>query len=294
MPRRASAPLQPLLRVTLLLLLLLTILAVNGPLLAQPGDQAGAQPPAQQPAAAAGDSTGTDDSMITLILNSGLTGIGFMVVLGLFSMGAVTVTIERLFNVRREVIIPTQFVQSLKEICSTNHSDARAFQTLCGGSPSPMARILGAGLLRLDRPPAEIEKTMEDAASREMAAIRSRIRPLNVIGSVAPLVGLLGTVLGMIIAFRTASQAGLGKGELMAQGIYMALLTTAAGLTVAIPCLLLSAWFNSRVEHMFRQIDEHLMSALPQLVRLRRQDNDEVQSTEESDPSPTLAAAAPG
>jgi len=276
------------------LLLALILLAVNGPLRAQIDGQAGGQPPAKQPVDAAAASTDQDDSMITLILNSGLTGIGFMVVLGLFSMGAVTVTIERLFNVRRQVIMPNSFVQRLIEICSAGHTDPDPFQVLCRDDPSPMARILGAGLLRIERPPAEIEKTMEDAANREMAAIRSRIRPLNVIGSVAPLVGLLGTVLGMIIAFRTASQAGLGKGELMAQGIYMALLTTAAGLTVAIPCLLLSAWFNSRVEHMFRQIDEHLMSALPQLVRLRSRDADAAPPADHSEHSPTLAAAAPG
>ena len=292
MPRRASTLLQPVLRMTLLLLLI--PLALNGPLRAQIGGKAGDQPPAKQPADRAAEPADQDDSMITLILNSGLTGIGFMVVLGLFSMGAVTVTIERLFHVRRNVIMPGPFVQRLIEICSAGRSDPEPFQILCRDAPSPMSRILSAGLLRIERPPAEIEKTMEDAANREMAAIRSRIRPLNVIGSVAPLVGLLGTVLGMIIAFRTASQAGLGKGELMAQGIYMALLTTAAGLTVAIPCLLLSAWFNSRVEHMFRQIDEHLMSALPKLVRLRSPDADAPQPKDHSEPAPTLAAAAPG
>ena len=79
MPRRASALLQPVLRMTLLLALIL--LAVNGPLRAQIDGQAGGQPPAKQPVDAAAASTDQDDSMITLILNSGLTGIGFMVVL---------------------------------------------------------------------------------------------------------------------------------------------------------------------------------------------------------------------
>ena len=107
---------------------------------------------------------------------------------------------------------------------------------------------------------------MEDAAAREMATIRGRIRPLSVIGSISPLVGLLGTVLGMIMAFRTASEAGLGKGELMAQGIYMALLTTAAGLTIAIPALLLAAFFNAKVEKLFREIDEQLIETIPTIA----------------------------
>ncbi|MEO1995838.1 MAG: MotA/TolQ/ExbB proton channel family protein [Planctomycetaceae bacterium] len=292
MPQRASTSLQPVLRTALLLILVL--LAASGPVRAQIDANAANQAAAKQPASPAPEPQAEDDSMITLILNSGITGIGFMIVLGLFSMGAVTVTIERLFNVRREVIMPKNFVRNLQGVCAAGEQDSSPYQDLCADNPSPMARILGAGLLRLGRPPTEIEKTMEDAANREMAAIRSRIRPLNVIGSVAPLVGLLGTVLGMIIAFRTASQAGLGKGELMAQGIYMALLTTAAGLTVAIPCLLLSAWFHSRVEHVFRQIDEHLMATLPQLGRLHGHAPDQTQDVESPATDRTLATTSPG
>jgi biopolymer transport protein ExbB len=74
----------------------------------------------------------------------------------------------------------------------------------------------------------------------------------------------------MIIAFRTASQAGLGKGEMMAQGIYMALLTTAAGLSIAIPCLLLSAVFSSKVDKFFREIDESMMDTMPSFARMER------------------------
>jgi len=109
---------------------------------------------------------------------------------------------------------------------------------------------------------------MEDAAVREMATLRGGIRPLSTVGSVAPLVGLLGTVVGMIGAFRTASQMGLGKGEQMAEGIYLALLTTAGGLTIAIPALLLSALFNAKAERFFREIDESLLPTVPCLARL--------------------------
>ena len=114
----------------------------------------------------------------------------------------------------------------------------------------------------------EVEKAMEDAAAREMAAMRSRNRPLSVIGSVAPLVGLLGTVVGMIFAFRVSSLAGLGKAELLAEGIYLALLTTAGGLTIAIPCLLLVAWFNTLVERFMRDIDETLLEVMPGFTRV--------------------------
>ena len=111
---------------------------------------------------------------------------------------------------------------------------------------------------------------MEDAAAREMGALRSKVRPLAVAGSVSPLVGLLGTVVGMIIAFKTASRAGLGKGEMLAQGIYMALVTTAAGLLIAIPSMLCAAYFNGRLEKYFREIDEALMPAFQCFARVEK------------------------
>jgi biopolymer transport protein ExbB len=100
--------------------------------------------------------------------------------------------------------------------------------------------------------------------------MRARNRPLSVIGSIAPLVGLLGTVVGMIFAFGEASEEGLGKAEALAHGIYLALMTTAAGLTIAIPSLLCAAWFNARVERFMREIDECLLDTMPSFARLEQ------------------------
>jgi biopolymer transport protein ExbB len=212
-----------------------------------------------------------DDSIMRMVLNSGATGISFLVVLILFSLAAVTVSLERAFSTRRDRLIPVGFINDLQTLTARKDSQPKDFVELCEKSPSPIANILKAGLLRQGRPVPEIEKAMEDAASREMAEIRGGIKPLNVIGNIAPLVGLLGTVLGMIIAFRTASQEGLGRGELMAQGIYMALLTTAAGLSIAIPCLLLAARYSSQVEKHFRKIDLALMETMPCFARMEQQ-----------------------
>ena len=201
------------------------------------------------------------ESLMKLILESGVTGISFMVILALFSFVGATIAIERGFALRNSNIMPASFCGQLKSLLAGEPSP-EVLKPLCAETTGPMPAILEAGLLRVGRPLVEVEKAMEDAAVREMSEIRGRIRPLNVIGSIAPLVGLLGTVLGMIIAFRTASTQGLGKGELMAQGIYMALLTTAGGLSIAIPTLMLSAFFNSKVEKQFRGIDLHLMPAI--------------------------------
>ncbi len=207
-------------------------------------------------------------SMWGLIVNSGWTGLGFMAILALFSLAGATVAIERTVNTTRKKVVAPQFGDELRSELQSDDPTRERFESICLGYDAPVAKVMRAGLVRCGRPLPEVEKSMEDAAARELATLRGKIRPLSVIGNTAPLVGLLGTVLGMIIAFRTASQVDLGKGQLMAQGIYMALLTTAAGLSIAIPCLLLAARFNAKSERFFREIDEQLIETMPWFARM--------------------------
>ena len=234
---------------------------------AEAAGEAAANPPANETAA---DSSSADDSILSLVMDTGLTGLLFMAALGLFSLVSVTVAIERLVNTRRNQIVPAEFISELKPIVDNNRSTPADLTAVCDRHQAPVSTILQAGLQRAGRPLPEVEKAMEDAAVREMGAIRSRVRPLTVAGSVAPLIGLLGTVVGMIIAFKTASQAGLGKGEMLAQGIYMALVTTAAGLSIAIPSLLCAAFFNGKIEKFFREIDVALMATFPCFARVEK------------------------
>ena len=199
-----------------------------------------------------------DESLLTLIVGTGPTGWLFMGLLLVFSFFSVTVAIERAVATRRINVLPGDFLSGVEELTSSSRPGLKAFRELCGNCDAPVARVVEAGLERCGRPLPEIEKSMEDRAAREIAKLRGGIRPLQTVGSIAPLIGLLGTVVGMIVAFRTASQAGLGRGERMAEGIYLALTTTAAGLTIAIPTLLLSAVFTARVERFFREMAEKL------------------------------------
>jgi len=194
----------------------------------------------------------------------------FYALLAIFSIFAATVTLERLVNLTRKRVLPAGFESGLAGILQSSTPTQLELSDLCEKWPSPVARNLAAGLARCGRPLPEVEKSMEDAAVRELSEMRSKHRPLNVVGSTAPLVGLLGTVVGMIFAFQISSQLGLGKAEQLARGIYLALLTTAGGLTIAIPTLLLSAWFHGRVERFFRQIDQILMPAIPFFTALEK------------------------
>lgn len=264
------------------LLLILPVVQAQQP----KADNANPAPAQVAPANEATQKAGEDKTIMEMILDSGPTGWVFMSVLGLFSLGGATVAIERAVNSTRRKIVPADFVRDLEDSVRNPNAGLEQFHAICSKCKAPVALVLNAGLLRVGRPLPEIEKSMEDAAAREMAAVRSRIRPLNVVGSVAPLVGLLGTVVGMIMAFQQTANTtvtGPEKAEMLAKGIYMALLTTAAGLTIAIPCLLLSALFNSKVEKFFREIDEHLMDVIPQL------DPPQTPTQTQNQPPPTAA-----
>jgi biopolymer transport protein ExbB len=208
------------------------------------------------------------ETLLELIVAGGPLNIGFLVVLGLFSLVALAVILERLVNLTTRKLIPPDFVFGLQQLIQRKEDDPQKFRELCDRHPSTIATILKAALIRAGRPVAEVEKAMEDAAVRELGALRGRVRPLTVLSSVGPLVGLLGTAVGMILVFRTASQVGSGQAKLLAEGIYLKLETTVAGLLVAIPSVLFAALFNSRTEKLLRRIDEHLMEAIPCFVRM--------------------------
>jgi len=251
--------------------------AAEAPAPAPPADEAAPPEAADGEAAAgeaaAGEETGEEEESLgyLIFLNAAGFAWAFYIGLGLFSVFALAVILERLTRLRRARVIPGKFVRRLRAMLSRKEDTVENYRTLCDSSHSPISNILRAGLARAGRPLTEVEKAMEDAASREMATMRSRNRPLSVIGAVAPLLGLLGTVVGMIFAFRVSSQAGLGKAELLAEGIYLALMTTAAGLSIAIPALLFGAWFNATAEKFMRDIDEVLLETLPSFTRMEQE-----------------------
>jgi len=142
---------------------------------------------------------------------------------------------------------------------SSQTGDTTAAMTYCGQSKSAIANVFAAGIRKLDRRSTEVvEKAIQEAGEREVLKLRKYLRGLSVIASVTPLLGLLGTILGMIVAFQTVAISGeaLGKTELLAEGIYQAMITTAAGLSVAIPVLICYHWISGKIEKLVADIDE--------------------------------------
>jgi biopolymer transport protein ExbB len=233
-----------------------------------------APPEAPVAAAVKHDALGNSEQVVSIgrVLFEKTNWLGWMFYAaeGSLSIMAMTVVLERLVNLRRRKLMPRRFVRRLRDLIARRDDSVENLRMLCEGSETPISNVLMAGVLRAGRPLPEVEKAMEDAALREAGGQRSRNRMLGVIATVAPMVGLLGTVVGMILAFRVTSQAGTGKAELLAEGIYLALLRTAFGLLIAVPALLCAHWFNTRVDRYLREMIDVLQETIPTFADMER------------------------
>lgn len=181
-----------------------------------------------------------------------------MIPIGICSLTVLAVTVERLVSLRKRNVIPPDFLTGVQAAIARGGSAGRsAALEFCRKSDSPIGRIFVAALERIAEPADLLEKHIEQAGQREVFKLRKYLRLLSVIASVATLLGLLGTIFGMITAFSTVAASGeaLGRTELLARGIYEALITTAAGLMVSIPALLAFHGFAARIDHIVRDVD---------------------------------------
>jgi len=133
--------------------------------------------------------------------------------------------------------------------------DVRAAIKVCEEFKGPVASVVKAGLLRYGHPKEDIEKSIESAAIFESGRLERGLMVLSSSANVSPMLGFLGTVAGMIKSFSTLAQAGLSNPGAVAAGISEALITTAAGLTIAIPAQLAYNYFMSRINKFMRDIE---------------------------------------
>ncbi len=179
-----------------------------------------------------------------------------MIPIGVCSFLLLTFVFERTVSLRRRRIIPKPFVTRFVEQLGNGELDRDKALELCEENGSPVSKVFAAAVCKWDHPAVEVEQAIIDAGERVTNGLRRNLRVLNCLATVSPLLGLLGTVVGMIRAFNSiASSDALGRPELLAAGISEALLTTAAGLSVAIPALICYLFFISRVDKLIIQID---------------------------------------
>ncbi|MBL8749075.1 MAG: MotA/TolQ/ExbB proton channel family protein [Planctomycetes bacterium] len=188
------------------------------------------------------------------------------------SVVVVGLAIERYSSLRRARVAPQVVADSVEQIVQGN-ADVVAAGIL--EAEAPAARVLAAGLRRRGYPLADVEKAMEDRLAAEAARFRGNVRGITLMAAVAPLLGLLGTVLGIAEAFAVVEQTGLGKAqssEALAAGIKVALYTTIFGLFVAIPATLVAAHLQARARRLAAGILATVAPAVEALAQRPAQD----------------------
>ena len=207
----------------------------------------------------------SDGGVIALFVRGG----EFMWPILICSVVGLAFIFERIVSLRRSAVYPTKQVKQVKRLIESDQTDAAV--DYCEKNSSPFTRVMHACLVRSDASGYEMEAALEESGARILYDLRRGARPLGIIAEVAPLLGLLGTVTGMIEAFDVvARQNALGKAELLADGIGKALLTTAFGLCVAVPALLAYQWFRGRSEGWVRIIEDTCIDMLTRIRRSRK------------------------
>jgi biopolymer transport protein ExbB len=190
--------------------------------------------------------------------------------IALMLLVVVVFAVERQLAIRRSKIIPEELISSLGTAAQQSGGlDPRTVYKVCQQFPSAASNVLRSTLLKVGRPHSEVELAFKDACEREANKLYANVRPLNLAAAVAPLLGLLGTVYGMIQVFAQLATGTIvtNKAARLADGIYTALVTTLGGLGVAIPAAILAHWFEGRIQRWFREIDELVLGIMPQLER---------------------------
>ena len=163
---------------------------------------------------------------------------------------------ERLISLRRGNVIPRPFVKRFLHQLNEGNLNAEGALPLCEENGSAVARVFAGAVKKWGRPAVEIEQAIIDAGERVTNSLRRHLRVINGVATVSPLFGLLGTVWGMMEAFNAIATAdAMGRPEMLAAGISQALLTTAAGLFVAIPAMIAYLFFVGRVDRLIMEID---------------------------------------
>ncbi|HEX7002910.1 MAG TPA: MotA/TolQ/ExbB proton channel family protein [Trueperaceae bacterium] len=222
-----------------------------------------------------------------LLLSGGIVLVAILLV----SLYALYLFLERFLKLSKERVEADALMNKVN--AAIRDRDLDLALAACERHGGPVARVIQSALRSLPYGRDAVAAAFQEATLQEEQRLSRGIRPLSTIAQIAPLLGLLGTVTGMIIAFGEISQQGTGNPAALADGIGQALVTTAAGLIVAIPSLIGVNYLASRVDSIMLEIErrrEELMGNIVQVVKGRRDEKrDEKRSEPSYDPLPSEA-----
>ena len=202
--------------------------------------------------------------LLDIVFSGGWVGFSIIMLLLALSFTAAYLVFEHLMTIRKNELMPDGLGEQVRQWVSQGQLEEA--EQACRSRPCFLSFVLLNGLAELESGWSSVEKAAEDALAEQSARLFRRIEYLSVIGNIAPMVGLLGTVTGMIFAFQqVASTQGAAGAAQLAEGIYQALVTTVGGLIVAIPSLGAFAIFRSRVDQLVAEaayLTQHVLAPL--------------------------------
>ncbi len=185
----------------------------------------------------------------------------------LLSAVAMAIVVERFWSLRRSRVLPDDLGLQVMQWARSGKLDERHLEALA--EDSLLGRVLAAALRHRTDSREVMKEAVEDTGRHVVYRMERYLNTLGTIAAIAPLLGLLGTVIGMIQVFSAILSHGVGNANLLAGGISQALITTAAGLTVAIPALFFHRYFSSRVNAYVLFMEEQAMQLIAQICRQR-------------------------
>ena len=199
--------------------------------------------------------TSENATLWSLIKTGGIT----MIPLGLLSFAMVTFIVQNFFSLREKSLLHTEMLPELLDMML--NKKVRDALIYCRKHPSMFTNTFAAGLERCmsgDVNFTKVSESVEEASVEQMTQLMKPIDYLSIIGATSPMLGLLGTVMGMIKAFQTMGSQGMGKPEVLAGNIGEALITTATGLIIAIPAMAFFFYFKKRFDKTLATLGRNL------------------------------------
>ena len=177
-----------------------------------------------------------------------------MIPLGICSLLAVAIIIERFIALRKENVLDNRVIKLIEDYGGDAHADQAI--VICQRIKSPLAQVIEEIIKARHLGHAETLATMHATGRTQVATLERGLTLLEIIAGISPLIGLLGTVLGMVTVFKAITAHGIGNPQVLSEGISKALITTVAGLVVAIPALGFHSWLSRRVDEFATEIQD--------------------------------------
>jgi biopolymer transport protein ExbB len=217
-------------------------------------------------AAAKAETLSEGSGFIGVVASGGFLGVVLWLALAALSVAGTHLIVDSFIKIRAKRFLPEELIGGVREaLAEKNIPQAIA---LCGEEPGALSNILTAGFANASDGPEAAQDAIGAAADLESEKLLQRVNYLNVVGNLAPMLGLLGTVQGMIMAFATlGTEAGAAKNAMLATNISQALYTTAAGLVIAVPALGFFSFFRNRATKIIISMEALTMELMKEMRR---------------------------